>query len=154
MKKIFYFFSFIVLTLLLTACSGKHGLMPDHMAGTTAVDERAELKLPAPMKIKQKAMMRKHLNTVSEITKALAENDLTKAGEISKSLGWSPEEEKKCSAVSNKTGEPDFLTLGMALHTKADQLAAAAEAGDRDKALLHLSELIVNCNNCHYRFRH
>lgn len=154
MKRCIYLFLIIFLFSLLTACSAKHGLMHEPVSGEPARDDRAELKLPAPVKVKQKAMMRQHLNRVSEITKALAENDLDRAGELSKKLGWSPEEEKKCSTVSNVTGEPDFLTLGMALHKKADELVAAAGAGDRDKALLHLSELIVNCNNCHYRFRH
>lgn len=154
MKKHVYLYMIIVLCVLLTACSTDHGLRHEHMSGASAVDNRDELKLPAPVKIKQKAMMRQHLTTVSEITKALAENDLDRAAALSKSLGWSPEEEKKCSTVSNVTGEPDFLALGMALHKKADELSAAAGSGDKDKALTHLSELIVNCNNCHYRFRH
>lgn len=154
MNRYFYVLLIIFFSSSLTACSGKHGFMHEHMGNAPAVDGRTELKLSPAMKIKQKAMMRKHLNTVSEITKAIAENDLNRAGELSKGLGWSPEEEKKCSTVSNVTGEPDFLTLGMALHKKADELSAAAGAGDKDKALLHLSELIVNCNNCHFKFRH
>ena len=124
------------------------------MHAKDALDNRTELKLPAPMKVKQKGMMRTHLDTIAELTLALAENRLDKAASISKGLGWSAEEEKQCSAVSDKTGEPDFLTLGKALHKKADELSAAAAAGKRDEALVHLSELITNCNACHYKFRH
>ncbi len=98
--------------------------------------------------------MRGHLDTVSQITLALAENKLESAAKIATELGWSAEEEKKCSSVSDMTGEPVFLTLGKSLHKKADELAAAATAGKRDKALIHISELITNCNACHYKFRH
>ena len=128
----------------------------DHaaMLGQNSTDDRTELKLPAPMKVKQKAMMRSHLDTISQITLALAENKLESAAKIATDLGWSAEEEKKCSDLSDMTGEPDFLTLGKSLHKKADELAAAASVGKRDKALIHLSELITNCNACHYRFRH
>ena len=118
-------------------------------------DTRTELKIPAPMKVMQKGMMRQHMDTVSEITAALASNDLNKAAEIAKSkLGWSPEEEKRCSMVEKMTGEADFTSFGKAVHLKADELADAAKAGNRNKALTALAELITNCNNCHKKFRH
>src|SRR3989338_1622501 len=47
-------------------------------------DTRTELKIPAPMKVMQKGMMRQHLDTISEITAALAVNDLNKASTIAK----------------------------------------------------------------------
>ena len=153
MKRILVFAA--ILTVSTPASAMDHSTM-DHsaMQSKDLVDSRVELKLPAPMKVKQKAMMRSHLDTISEITLALAENRLEEAASIAGNLGWSAEEEKKCSAVSDKTGEPDFLTLGKALHKKADELSAAAAAGKKDKALVHLSELITNCNACHYKFRH
>lgn len=117
-------------------------------------DDREELRLPEHIKVKQKRMMRGHMSTLSDITAALAKNDLKKAAETARGLGWTPEEEEKCSAVSDLAGEEDFLTLGMAVHRKADELASAAGAGDRDKALYLLAELIDNCNACHHRFRH
>ena len=128
----------------------------DHGKGKKAVvDERSELKLPDSMKVMQKTMMRKHLATVAEITASIAANDLKGASEIARErLGWSAEEEKKCSNVSTLTGEPDFLGFGMALHKQADTLADAAGKGDRDMALAELSELITRCNACHERFRH
>lgn len=121
----------------------------------TSVDTRRELKLPQKVKVKQKAMMRKHLDTISEITRALADNDLEEAGTIAgEKLGWNEDEEKKCKAVAKKTGEDEFLTLGRAVHKKADELSGYALAGDKDKALLALSELINSCNGCHKVFRH
>ncbi len=144
----------LVFAAILTVSTPASAMDHSAMQSKNAVDSRVELKLPAPMKVKQKAMMRSHLDTISEITLALAENRLEKAASIAGNLGWSAEEEKKCSAVSDKTGEPDFLSLGKALHKKADELSAAAAAGKKDKALVHLSELITNCNACHYKFRH
>lgn len=118
-------------------------------------DDRTELKIPAPVKAMQKKMMRQHMDTLSEITAALAANDLNKAAEVAKTkLGWNQEEEKKCSMVEKMTGEPDFTKLGKAVHQKADELADAAKAGNRDKALAAMSELINNCNACHSKFRH
>lgn len=144
----------LVFAAILTVSTPASAMDHSAMQSKNALDSRVELKLPAPMKVKQKAMMRSHLDTIAELTLALAENRLEKAASIAKGLGWSAEEEKKCSAVSDKTGEPDFLSLGKALHKKADDLSAAAAAGKRDKALVHLSELITNCNACHYKFRH
>jgi len=118
-------------------------------------DKRRELKLPTKVKVKQKAMMRKHMQTLSDITRAIYDNDLQEAGTIaSKRLGWNEKEEKKCQAVSKKTNEPEFLELGRAVHTKADELAEYAFAGNKDKTLLALSELINRCNGCHKVFRH
>lgn len=126
-----------------------------HKQGGPKADERTELNIPPHMKVMQKGMMRKHMDTVAEITAALAANDLSKASEIAKSkLGWNQEEEKRCSTVEKMTGEADFTKFGKAVHQKADELADAAKAGNRDKALTALSELITNCNACHMKFRH
>ena len=126
-----------------------------HKQGGPKADERTELKISAPMKVMQKGMMRQHMATVAEITAALAANDLSKAAEIAKGkLGWNQEEEKRCSTVEKITGEADFTKFGKAVHQKADELADAAKAGNRDKALVALSELITNCNACHMKFRH
>ncbi|HBG46864.1 MAG TPA: hypothetical protein DDW94_07730 [Deltaproteobacteria bacterium] len=133
-----------------------HSSMHEKMmkAGGPKADDRVELKLPDAMKVMQKRMMRQHLDTVGEITLALSSGDMAKASAAARGLGWSAEEEKRCSAVSEMTGEKDFLAFGMAVHKSADDLAASAEAGDRDKALMNLSRLIKSCNACHEKFRH
>ncbi|HEY4707997.1 MAG TPA: hypothetical protein VII64_11105, partial [Thermodesulfobacteriota bacterium] len=64
--------------------------------GGQKADERIELKLPDAMKVMQKKMMRSHMDTVGEITLAIANNDLSKAAAIAKGLGWTPEEEARC----------------------------------------------------------
>jgi len=133
-----------------------HKAMHEKMTemGGPKPDDRIELKLPDTMKVMQKRMMRQHLDTVGKITLAIANNDLSKAAAVAKGLGWSPEEEARCSMVSDLTGEKDFLSLGMAVHKSADELAQAAVAGDRDLALINLSKLVKNCNACHEKFRH
>lgn len=155
MKKILVAMTFTLLTAGLSfSDEGQmHEMM--HKKGSPKADERTELKIPAPVKIMQKGMMRQHMDTVAEITAALAANDLDKAAEVAKSkLGWNQEEEKRCSTVGKMTGEADFTKLGKAVHKKADELAEAAKGGNRDKALTALSELITNCNACHMKFRH
>jgi cytochrome c556 len=136
---------------------------PDHAGmhetmmkgGAPSVDDRIELKLPQTMKVMQKGMMRAHLSTIAEITAALAANDLGKAASSAgEKLGWTRDEEERCARVEEMTGQKDFVTLGKAMHAKADELAVAAKAGDRDLALKRLSELITNCNACHEKYRH
>ncbi|MBE9537135.1 MAG: cytochrome c, partial [Proteobacteria bacterium] len=136
-----------------SAFAGESG--HSHMSAGNTTDDRTELKLPAPLKVKQKAMMRKHLGTVGELTGLVAEGDLKGAGKMARQrLGWTPVEAEQCSKVSKMSGEDDFMTFGMALHKQADAFADAAEKGDASAALSELSLLIVKCNACHERFRH
>lgn len=123
--------------------------------GELKPDERIELKLPAPMKVMQKRMMRQHMDTVAEIAAALGASDLGRAAMVAKEqLGWSEEWKQECEMMEKMTGEPDIFKLGMAMHLEADELAVAAKAGNRDRALMHLSGLIKRCNACHNKFRH
>lgn len=123
--------------------------------GGVKSDDRTQLAIPEPMKIMQKKMMREHLGTVQEIVAALAKNDLAKTAEItSANLALTPEEEQRCGMVEKMTGEKDFTKFGIAMHKKADELVAAAKAGNRDGALAALDGVIGQCNACHEKFRH
>ena len=123
------------------------------MKGGQMRDTRTELKLDEQMKVLQKTMMREHLSTLGEIIAALGANDLNRAAEIAKTkLGWNQAQDQNCSMMSG--GEKDFLTLGKAMHMKADEFSGAAKAGKREAALVTLSELINSCNACHDKFRH
>lgn len=117
-------------------------------------DERTVMNVPDPMKVMQKRMMRQHFNSLSEITAALASNDLKKTAELASAIGWTPEEKNRCETISEVAGQKELLTFGMAVHKKADELAENARAGNRDKALENLSQLMKNCNACHEQFRH
>lgn len=134
-----------------------HPEMPEMMMthGGVQADSRTELKMSEPMKVMHKGIMRKHMDAVSEIAGALAGNELGRAADIAtKNLGWNDAQEKMCSIFGNVAGDKDFFALGKLMHIKADDLAADARKGDRDKALIDLSQLIKNCNACHERFRH
>lgn len=123
--------------------------------GGSQADDRIELTIPEPMKVMHKGMMRMHLETLSEITAALAANNLEKAAEIAgKDLGWSDAREQQCLVFEPVKGGSEFTKLSAAMHKKADELADAAKAGKRDKALAALSELIKKCNACHEMYRH
>ena len=153
LKKIGYFI--IAVSFVSSSAFAEESGHVHNMKGGAAVDERTELKLPAPLKVKQKAMMRKHLGTVSDLTGLIAEGDLKGAGKMARErLGWTPVEAEQCSKVSKMSGEEDFLTFGMALHKQADAFADAAEKGDTSAALSELSLLVLKCNACHERFRH
>lgn len=157
MKRAFFFvFAAGVLTAGVSFAADNSPMqeMMQKMGGPKP-DERVELKLPDAMKVMQKRMMREHLDTIAEITGAIATNDMTKASTIAKEkLGWNPQEEQRCNMVGKMTGEKDFVTFGLAVHKTADELSTAAAAGDKDKSLALLSALIKNCNACHERFRH
>lgn len=158
-RAILVMFAFSILAAFVTLAwaamdhSKMHEMMMQH--GGPQPDDRIELTMPEPMKVMQKRRMREHFDTLGEITAALAANDLKKAAAISKEkLGWNATEEEMCSMMSEAAGQQDFMPLGMAMHKKADELSENAAAGNRDKALANLAELINRCNACHNRFRH
>lgn len=129
-------------------------MMQQHGGPTT--DGRTELShIPAPMKIMHKAMMRQHLDHVSQITAALAANDLNRAADIAvTNLGWSQERAQECSVFEPVKGGSNYTTLAAAMHKKADELTGAAKSGHRDQAFHALADLIRTCNDCHKTFRH
>src|SRR3989304_6809847 len=156
MKKALLTTAIIGLLAASSAFALDHSQMHEMMMkeGGPKEDTRTELKIPEPMKVMHKGIMRSHLDAVSDITAALAANEREKAAKIAKdSLGWNESQEKMCSVFGESAGK-EFLDYGKAMHTKADELADAAIAGNRDKALADLSKLIKNCNACHEKFRH
>jgi cytochrome c556 len=157
MKKAF--FTAVAVTFLAAGVlfAADHEQMHQMMMkqGGPSTDERTELAISAPMKVMHKGMMRQHLDTLSEITAALAANDLKNAAEIAiTDLGWSKGREQQCSVFEPVAGGSDFTKLSTAMHKKADELADAAKTGNRDKALAELSHLMKKCNACHVKYRH
>ncbi len=157
MKKAFVTAAAVALLAAGISFAADHERMHEMMMkqGGPKTDDRTELTIPAPMKVTHKGMMRQHMDTLSEITAALAANDLKKTAEIAKTdLGWSKGREHQCSIFEPVEGGSDFTKLSTDMHKKADELADAAKAGNRDKALAELSRLIKKCNACHEKYRH
>src|SRR3989337_3921418 len=98
MKRVFFF---VIAAGFLTAGASFAAENPTmqemmHKLGGPKPDERVELKLPDTMKIMQKRMMRQHLDTVADITAAIASGDLPKASTLAKAkTGWSPPAQQK-----------------------------------------------------------
>ncbi|OGQ57566.1 MAG: hypothetical protein A3J24_01070 [Deltaproteobacteria bacterium RIFCSPLOWO2_02_FULL_53_8] len=138
------------------AFADDHSTMHEMMIkeDTHREDTRVEIKIPEQMKVMHKAIMRSHLDTLSKVTDALAADNMTMAAQIAReNLGWNESQEKMCSRFGKSAGK-EFMDLGKAMHSKADELADAAGAGDRDKAFAILAVLMKNCNACHEKFRH
>ena len=156
MKKALLTTAIIGLLAASSAFALDHSQMHEMMMkeGGPKEDTRTELKIPEPMKVMHKGIMRSHLDAVSDITAALAANEMEKAAKIAKgSLGWN-ESQEKVSSVFGETVSKNFPGLRKSMNKKADELAEAARAGNRDKAFADLSRLIKNCNACHERYRH
>ncbi|HEY7534286.1 MAG TPA: cytochrome c [Nitrospiraceae bacterium] len=157
MKKTFVTAAAVVFLAAGISFAADHEQMHEMMMkqGGPKTDARTELTIPAPMKVMHKGMMRQHMDTLSEITAALAANDLKKSAEIAKTdLGWSKERGQQCSIFEPVKGGSDFTKLSTDMHKKADEFADAAKAGNRDKALAELSQLMKKCNACHEMYRH
>ncbi|WP_337289071.1 hypothetical protein [Candidatus Methylomirabilis sp.] len=159
MKKVL--FAVVAITWLTTGFSfavDDHQMHNEvmHKQGGPTTDSRTELThIPAPMKVMHKAMMRQHMDHVSQIAAALAANDLNKASDIAvTNLGWSQARAQECSVFEPVKSGSDYTILATAMHKKADELADAAKSGHRDKAFQAMAELIHNCNECHKKFRH
>lgn len=157
MKKILVTAVAVTLLTAVISFAADHEQMHEMMMkqGGPKADDRTELTIPDQAKVMHKGMMRRHMDTLSDITAALAANDLKKAADIARTdLGWSDAREQQCSVFEPVKGGSDFTKLSTAMHKKADELADAAKAGNRDKALVELSQLIKKCNACHEKFRH
>src|SRR3989337_2342431 len=112
MKKVLITAAFIFLAAGISFAAD-HEQMHEMMMkqGGPKQDTRTELKIPEPMKVMHKGIMRSHLDAVSEISAALAANDLKKAAKISKEiLGWNDSQEKMCSVFGESVGK-EFLDL-------------------------------------------
>jgi len=121
------------------------------MAGMTdSQDSRTSLGLPEPMRINQLAMMRGHLEAVSEIVSLIGEGKFDKASAIAhQRLGLTPEMQKMCSMFGNEK----FRNLGFAFHKSADHLGDVLKTRDTSASLKALHSTMNYCISCHRTFR-
>jgi len=126
------------------------GMQMHHADMEQTQDSRTSLKLPAPMRTNQLAMMREHLKAVDDIIAYIATGDFDAASHTAHSkLGLTPEMKKMC----NMFGNDDFRTLGLAFHKSADELGDVLKTGDLKRSLTALHRTMDNCVRCHATFR-
>lgn len=115
-------------------------------------DQRASLNLPAPMRRKQLAMMREHLQAVDDIIAYLARGKFNAASKTAHSkLGLTPEMKKMCNMLGRRNS--DFRAMGLTFHKNADKLADALKTGNMERSLSALHATIHSCVQCHATFR-
>jgi len=130
----------------------EHGMIQgmDQAGMAESGDPRTSLNLPAPMRLRQLAMMREHLAAVQSIVGLLAENKFDEASAIAHhKLGLTPEMKKKCNMV----GTSDFRALRLTFHKRADELSDVLKTGNMKRSLSALHTTINSCVQCHATFR-
>jgi cytochrome c556 len=139
-----------------------------------SIDARELVNFPPPMRQHMLANMRGHLNALSDILTALAQDKYAQAAELAEaSLGMnSPAaagcrvddaEAAKVSPVPNMDQHMTQLMpegmrqMGRAMHQAASDFAIeatkAAESGDGKATLAALSRITAQCTACHAAYR-
>lgn len=145
-----------------------------HM-GSLAVDSRESVSFPPPMRQHMLRNMREHLEAVSAILTAMAEEKYAEAAAVASTrLGMDSPAAAGCR--SDRVGDspkmsptPDMdqhmrqlmpegmRNLGLAMHQAASDFAIeatkAAESGDGKSTLAALSRITAQCTTCHAAYR-
>jgi hypothetical protein len=96
--------------------------------------------------------MRAFLFSVQQITKGIAEKDMSLVVEYARKAGRAAQDGVPGTLMGKLPLQ--FKQLGFDTHTKFDQLALDAEdLGDSNHALSQLSDLMQNCVICHAAYR-
>jgi len=113
-------------------------------------DERISLGMQGPRKQHQLAMMRSHLEAVSDIVDALARGEFDSAAQTAQvKLGMTPQMKRMCNGFQNE----DFRNLALAFHASADDLAKALKTHDTSASLQALHVTMQYCTSCHSTYR-
>ncbi|MDE2439780.1 MAG: cytochrome c [Betaproteobacteria bacterium] len=129
------------------------------LASTMAMaeDARQLAVLPVPAQEVLRQDMRDNLVALNEILSLMATGKLKEAGEVAESkLGQSAMGKHRSKPFEARPGPnmpPAMHSIGMDGHRAASEFAAAAQAGDRDKALALLPNLTAACVACHFSYR-
>ena len=115
-------------------------------------DKRAAIQLEPVERDLVLSEMRIFLQSVQQITRGIADNDMQQVITQARLSGRAAQQEVPESLVGKLPIA--FKKLGFDTHTKFDQLALDAEQlGDPDHALSQLAALTENCVSCHATFR-
>jgi hypothetical protein len=96
--------------------------------------------------------MRGFLEGIQTITEGLVKNDMASISASAKTMGMANALEVPASLLAKLPLE--FKTLGFDTHKAFDNLAMEAkDMGDKQIVLAKLSQLMLNCTNCHASYR-
>ena len=118
-------------------------------------DHRVLVEIPQSVEATIRKEMRSHLNSVQALITALDEQRLDDVAEIaSEQLGSG-----MMRSHRNRGGGPGrhlpsaMRSIGISMHSAADEMAAAAKAGNQAEALRHLGRITAACSACHNSYR-
>jgi len=140
----------IVILLSIIATGGYKFIIEGSTAEST--DGRTEILLNDNERNLVLTEMRAFLNSVQQINRGLAEDNMELVVEYARKSGKAAQAGMPGTLVGKLPLL--FKKLGGDTHAKFDQLAMdAADLGDRDHSLQQLSTLMQNCVNCHATYR-
>lgn len=140
-----------MIVLLLVITSGVY-LFYCQANKAETLDKRTEIKLDPTEKQMVLAEMRSFLISVQQVSKGIADNEMSHVVTAARQSG-AIAQGRAPTSLSKKLPLP-FKRLGLDTHRKFDLLAQDAEdLGDRDHALTQLSMLMKNCISCHEMYR-
>ena len=118
-------------------------------------DHRVLVEIPQSVGARIRQEMRSHLNSVQALVTALGEQRLDDVAEIaSEQLGSG-----MMRSHRNRGGGPGrylpsaMRSIGRSMHSAADEMAAAAKAGNQAEAMRHLGRITAACSACHNSYR-
>lgn len=124
---------------------------------TFAEDGRQLASLPPAAQAALREEMRDNLVALNEVLTLMAEGKLKEAGEVAEAkLGVSAMGKHRSKPFEARPGPhmpPAMHGIGMDGHRAASEFAAAAKAGDADKARALLPNLTSACVACHFSWR-
>lgn len=119
---------------------------------TASDDGRTSIAISVDERDLVLAEMRRFLESVSEITSAIAQDDMARVAESANRAGMANAGQAPVALMAKLPME--FMTLGRTTHEAFDDLAReATDMGDGQVALTKLGELLDNCTTCHAGYR-
>lgn len=134
-----------------------HPMTHEHAPAAAAKDTRQLVAFPEPLRVRELANMRDHLQTLSEIQAALARYDFDGAADLAeKRLGMSSFGLHGAHEVAPYMPK-GMRDAGTAMHHAASRFAIATQEAAIDHDVAHalsaLNEVTRSCLACHAAYR-
>lgn len=116
-----------------------------------ALDPRTPVPLQPMMAWHQKQNMMAHLETIQQITAALAAGDFEAAAKASRAIEASPQMQAMCQHMG--AGAEGFTPRALDFHERAHRIGVAARAKDMQASLRATANTLEACTGCHRQYR-